>query len=540
MQPWWKKAVFYEIYMPSFSDGNGDGIGDFKGIISRLDYLKELGITGIWLTPFYPSPKIDNGYDISDYYSIDPDYGSMEDFETFIKEAHDRGIKVIADLVLNHTSSEHEWFKESRSSKTNPKRDWYIWRDSVNGTTPNNWESFFGGSAWEWDEETGQYYYHAFAKEQVDLNWSNPEVKKAMYDVMQFWIDKGIDGFRLDVINFLTVQDDFTDNPFDKETGEQIHQYDKDQEGVLPVIAEITSFVKQHSDLFLVGEVGSEELGILRQYCGEGLLDVVFNFNFGSIPNFDINKIFIELKEMENIYEKSQVPTLFFGSHDMPRYLSRFWGDGAGIDQAKLIAMLMLTAKGVPFIYFGEEIGMKNFEALHIEEMRDIQGITAYELAINKGMDNHTALKQANEKNRDKSRSPMQWDDSEYGGFSTVEPWIGLAKGLKEANVKQQRDTEGSLFEFYKRAIEIRKEYSTLSEGDYEVLEKDGEMLYFIRNNDTERILVLINLGEEDKQVDLSKYDSDNPTVILSANPGTKMTEGKVHMNKHQGCIILL
>ncbi|WP_257959032.1 alpha-glucosidase [Bacillus sp. V3-13] len=444
MKQWWKEAIFYEIYMPSYMDGNGDGIGDFKGIISKLDYLKELGITGIWLTPFYPSPKIDNGYDISGYYSIDPDYGSMEDFELFIKEAHARGIKVIADLVLNHTSSEHEWFKESRSSKSSPKRDWYIWQDPVQGKPPSNWESFFGGPAWEWDEQTEQYYYHAFAKEQVDLNWSNPEVKQAMYDVMKFWINKGIDGFRLDVINFLTVQNHFTDNPFNEETGEQIHQYDKDQKGVLSVIAEIASFVKQNGDLFLVGEVGSEDLELLKNYCGDGLLDVVFNFNLGSIQNFDLDRIFTELQEMERQYRNDQIPTLFFGSHDMPRYLSRFWGNEGGTDKAKLIAMLMLSAKGVPFIYYGEEIGMTNFEALSIEQMRDIQGITAYQLAVNNGNDEKTALKLANEKNRDKSRSPMQWDGSKYGGFSTV-AWRNCktAQSASSPDRRERRAEEG-------------------------------------------------------------------------------------------------
>ncbi|HET6872449.1 MAG TPA: alpha-glucosidase, partial [Sporolactobacillaceae bacterium] len=456
---WWKQAVFYEVYMPSFCDGNGDGIGDFKGLTSKLDYLKELGIDGIWLTPFYKSPKVDNGYDIADYYSIDEDYGSMADFETFVKQAHEREIKVIADLVLNHTSSEHPWFKDARSSKDHPKRDWYIWKDPVEGGPPTNWESFFGGSAWEFDQESGQYYYHAFAKEQVDLNWTNPEVKQAMGDVMAFWLDKGIDGFRLDVINFLTVNKTFKNNPYDSNGTEQLHLYDKDQEGILDTVHEISEFVHGYPDKFLVGEVGSEELSVLQTYSGDGKLDVVFNFNLGSQPTLNVESIFTQLKEMERVYTKDQLPTLFFSSHDMSRHISRFGKGKPGKekDLAKLMAGLMLTARGVPFIYYGDEIGQRDLILDDLLEMKDVQGLTAYHLALEKGLSEEEALKQANEKGRDKSRSPMQWNSTEYAGFSSVAHWIQLPKDFSQQTVEAQLKDPQSMLSFYKDLIRIRK-----------------------------------------------------------------------------------
>ncbi|MGG3467502.1 alpha-glucosidase [Neobacillus pocheonensis] len=492
MVKWWKQSTFYEIYMPSFKDGNGDGIGDFAGITSKLDYLKELGIDGLWLTPFYPSPKVDNGYDISDYYGIDPDYGTMADFETFIQEAHQRGIKVIADLVLNHTSSDHQWFQESKSSKDHPKRDWYIWRDE-----PNNWESFFGGTAWEYDEETDQYYYHAFAKEQVDLNWANPKVKSAMFEVMKFWLEKGVDGFRLDVINFLKVNDQFVDNPYD---GEQVHLYDKDQEGVLTVISEIAEFVHQYPDKFLVGEVGSEDLDILKQYSGLGMLDVVFNFNIGSIGEFDADKLFQQLAATEQVYDPTQIPTLFFSSHDMSRHISRFGGDE---DRAKLVAALMLTAKGVPFIYFGDEIGMRDWITDDIGKMKDVQGIMGYQLALEAGKSRVEALMIANEKSRDKSRTPMQWNAHANVGFSEGQPWITIPEDGYKVTVEDQINDPESMLSFYKKLLKLRKEHSSLQFGDYEFLRNEDGMIYFVRTDSVEKVLVVLNFTDQPKTLEV-------------------------------------
>lgn len=504
MVKWWKQSTFYEIYMPSFKDGNGDGIGDFAGITSKLDFLKELGINGLWLTPFYPSPKVDNGYDISDYYGIDPDYGTMADFEVFIQEAHRRGIKVIADLVLNHTSSKHHWFQESKSSKDHPKRDWYIWKDE-----PNNWESFFGGSAWEYDETTNQYYYHAFAKEQVDLNWANPDVKAAMLDTMKFWLEKGVDGFRLDVINFLKVNDSFQDNPFDVEKNEQNHLYDKDQEGILAVIEEIAEFVQQYPDKFLVGEVGSENLAILKQYSGLNKLDVVFNFNIGSIETFDVEKLYQQLAATENVYDQSQIPTLFFSSHDMSRHFSRFGGDE---DRAKLVAAFMLTAKGVPFIYQGDEIGMRDWVTDDISKMKDVQGITHYQLALQAGKSYEEALVIANEKSRDKSRTPMQWTADSNVGFSENLSWITIPEDAYKINVEDQQKDPDSMLSFYKKLLRLRKNHSALLAGDYEFLRYEDDMIYFVRKDWVEKIVVALNFSNQPKTLDIDP----NVELLLS------------------------
>jgi glycosidase len=512
---WWKKAVFYEIYVPSFKDGNGDGIGDFAGITSKLDYLKELGIDGLWLTPFYPSPKVDNGYDISDYFGIDPSYGTMEEFESFLIEAHKRGIRVIADLVLNHTSSEHQWFKESRSSRDNPKRDWYIWKDQ-----PNNWESFFSGPAWEFDEATGQYYYHAFAKEQVDLNWANPELRQVMFNVMRFWLEKGVDGFRLDVINFLKVQDSFPNNPYDHDKKEQIHLHDKDQEGIMTVIREISEVIHQYPDKFIVGEVGSEEIDILKNYLGTGKLDVAFNFNIGSIGTFDVEQLYSELLATEEAYGLDQNATLFFSSHDMPRFISRFGGDN---ERAKLFAALMLTAKGVPFIYQGDEIGMQDWLPATLDAMRDVQGKLVYEKAMNDGLPREEAFKKAVEGCRDKSRTPMQWDASLYAGFSESEPWITIPSNSVTVNVENQMNDPGSMLSFYHSLLKLRKCHRSLQSGEYEILQKQDDMIFFTRSAGQERVLVALNFSSEDKTIDVQtdRYDlllSNKRTSLINGN----------------------
>ena len=514
MDAWWKQAVFYEIYMPSFADGNNDGIGDFKGITERLDYLKDLGVEGIWLTPFYSSPKVDNGYDIADYYAIDQDYGTMADFDAFLQKAHQLGIKVIVDLVLNHTSAEHDWFVQSKSSKQNPKRDWYIWADPVDGGPPNNWESFFGGSAWEYDEQSGQYYYHAFAKEQVDLNWANKEVKQAMFDVMKFWLDKGVDGFRLDVINYLTVNQSLPDNPYD-ENGEQIHHYDVDQDGVLDVIEEITTLVKQYDNRFLLGEVGSDKLEELLPYMEDGKLDAVFNFNLGSIETFDVDQIFTQVKEMEENIPTNKMPTLFFSSHDMPRHISRFGKAGFEEDIAKLISTLMLTAKGIPFIYFGDEIGIRNLYADHIADMKDVQGITAYKLAIADGKSEVEALRIANEKGRDHSRSPMQWDDTANAGFSEVTPWIQLSDPTGTISVKSQRDKQDSLFAYYQRLISLKKQYPSLVTGTYKKLAKTDNIIFYIREHNDQLVFVILNFN--DQEMKFTEEDLQNYQFVISS-----------------------
>ncbi|OPA80396.1 glucohydrolase [Paenibacillus selenitireducens] len=521
VKPWWKQTVFYEVYMPSFSDGNGDGIGDFIGLTSKLDYLQDLGVRGIWLTPFYTSPKVDNGYDIADYCQVDPDFGTMDDFERFIREAKVRGIHVIADLVLNHTSSEHAWFKESRVSRTNPKRDWYIWKDAVDGGVPNNWESFFGGTAWEWDAATEQYYYHGFAKEQVDLNWANPEVNEAMKEVMAFWLDKGVNGFRLDVINFLSVSNQFPDNPMDEATGEQKHVNDQDQDGILEVIQEISEFVHARSGMFMVGEVGSEDMNLLKHYSGDGKLDVVFNFNLGSQKEFSPENLFAELETMERVHREDQIPTLFFGSHDMARVISRFGEGDMEIDtkRARLMATLALTAKGVPFLYFGEEIGMRNFVAHRLEDMRDVQGLNAYDIAVNHGKTPAEALEIANAKGRDASRSPMQWNAGPHGGFTTGTPWIGMGPNYQQWNVESEWSQPDSLLHYYKRLLHLRNTLEVFQFGDYTVLERRGNLILYVRTwkETNSSALVALNYDKQSVQIDPRALLGGEATCLLSS-----------------------
>lgn len=470
---WWEETVFYEIYMPSFNDSNQDGIGDFRGITGKIDYLKELGIGGIWLTPYYPSPKVDNGYDISDYFSIDPIYGNWEDFNLFIKKAHDANIRVIVDLVVNHTSDEHPWFIESRSSHNNPKRDWYIWRKQ-----PNNWESFFGGSAWTLDENTKAYYYHSFSEKQVDLNWTHSEVKQAIFEVIDFWIDKGIDGFRLDVINNLSTSCSFKDNPYDEE-GKQIHLNDVNQPGILEAIKSIEEHVKKrNSSLFTVGEISSDRLELIEQYAGPDLLDVTFNFNFGSLEKLDIDEMFLQLKQMKETYQENRYPTLFFGSHDMPRFWNRLASKDLRVYQ--LLAALLLTSRGVPFIYYGDELGTGDFVPHSLEEIKDIQAINRYHDEKNKNKTDQAALLEANKVNRDRSRASIQWWDKKQD-----HSWIGFAK--KNPDEKQ-------IFQWFKQLLALRKKYYRAI-YDYQILNKENDLIYYQLGE----VVVLLNFGKKTK-----------------------------------------
>ncbi len=468
---WWQEKVFYELYVPSFSDGNGDGIGDFKGIISKLDYLKELGVGAIWLTPFYSSPKVDNGYDISDYKNVDSDYGTMEEFEFFMAEAKKRNIKVIADLVLNHVSDKHFWFQEAKKSKDNPYRNYFFWEKEI----PNNWESFFSGSAWELDKNTNEYYYHKFAPEQVDLNWTNPKVKEELFDVMKFWLDKGLDGFRLDVINFLTCKGIGKDNP-KNEKGEQDHKFDINQDGILEIISELSTYVKSFGDKFLVGEIGSDKIEILKKYSGDKLLDVVFNFNLGSKEKFDTKEFYNEIISMEK--DLKSLPTLFFSSHDMSRHISRFGEKEKDIERAKAVATLFLTGYGVPFIYYGDEFGMTDRIVNSVEEMKDIQGITNYKSSIEKGLSHEEALKKANEKNRDKSRAIGEWD-----------------------KISVEENNPESLLNYYKYLIKLRNNNKILQYGKYKKIEHKDETIIFVREYKNKEVEVCIDFKNNKSQI---------------------------------------
>ncbi len=484
--PWWKETVFYQIYMPSFQDSNGDGISDFAGMTTRLDYLQSLGIKGIWLTPFLQSPKVDNGYDVADYYQIDPAYGSMDSFRNFLNEAHKRNIKVIMDMVLNHTSTDSKWFQKARKSKDNPYRDYYIWKDK-----PNNWESFFGGGAWQLDSITNQYYLHKFAVRMADLNWSNPAVVKEIQKVLRFWLDLGVDGFRFDVINFLNTDDIMTDNPV--KDGKIQAVYNVNQPRVKKAIDIIKSTVNEYPNRFTVGEIGSDQIDVLKQYQSPQLLDVVFNFNFGSIPTFSVERLFNELKSMEK--NMNDYPTLFFGSHDNPRLMNRL--AGGSVERAKALAALMLTAKGVPFVYYGEEIGMQNITADNYDEIVDIQGKTFYQLAIDSGKTPSEALAEGNNHNRDKSRSPMQWDKTPNAGFTTGKPWIKVNENYATVNVQEYSGQKNSILNTYKALLALRNSEQALQYGSYKKLERQGDMILFTRAYKGDEITVLLNFGRE-------------------------------------------
>jgi len=505
--PWWKTAVFYQIYMPSFQDSDGDGFSDFTGMTNKLDYLKSLGIEGIWLTPFLKSPKVDNGYDIADYYQIDPTYGSLDDFKKFLTQAHSRDIKVIMDMVLNHSSTDCYWFQEAQKSKNNPYRDYYIWRDE-----PNNWESFFGGSAWEYDSLTNQYYYHKFDKTMADLNWNNPKLVDEMLQVLRFWLDLGVDGFRLDVINFLNTDSIFNDNPIKE--GKQIHKYDIDQDGLKTAMKKIRKTVDEYENKFLVGEVGSDDIQVLKNYQSSDMMDVVFNFNFGSIPSFDLDRIYHELSSMEN--HMPGFPTLFFGSHDNPRLMNRL----AELNPQKALALhcLMLTARGVPFIYYGDEIGMQNIIAKKPSDIIDIQAKTQYELALKEGKTIEQALQIANQNNRDRSRSPMQWNADSYAGFSINAPWINVQESFESVNIEKQLDDSCSFLNKIKQLITLRNNNIALQVGEYSYLKVVDSTLKYGRTYQGDTIHVVINFGAEKMNVIPEKYSILLGNELLKPN----------------------
>lgn len=479
--------VYYQIYCPSFSDSNGDGIGDLKGVLKRLPYLSELGIGGIWLTPFYPSPKVDNGYDISNYRDIDPDFGTLNDLRALLEEAKRRDIRVIADIVINHTSTAHGWFLESKASRESPKRDWYIWRDS-----PNNWESFFGGSAWELDSATGQYYYHSFAKEQADLNWKNPAVEAAILEMLDFWLDMGLSGFRFDVINNLTLHHQFPDNPTNPD-GTQEHRFDVNQQGIKETIGRICGYVKERGALFTVGEISSDDLALIHSYTGCKDLDTTFNFNLGSIKEFSVERLFDELFKMNTLYSEGTLPTLFFGSHDMPRSRSRFQLDGA---EGNCLMTLNLTFRAIPFLYFGDELGMQSLTLQRVEEARDVQGILAYQRAVKEGKPEAEAIALLNQQGRDASRSVMRWDESAYFGFSTTRPWLYSenGEGVCPPVSVQQLDAHSPL-SVTKALLALRKAHPALKVGTLSALTRCGDCIFYQRALEGRRYLVAINFG---------------------------------------------
>ena len=521
---WWKESVVYQIYPRSFMDSDNDGIGDIKGITSKLDYLKNLGIDVIWLSPVFKSPNDDNGYDISDYEDIMDEFGTMSDFDELLSEAHNRGIKIIMDLVVNHSSDEHKWFVEARKSKDNPYRDYYIWRDGKDGSTPNNWDSIFSGSAWEYDEETNQYFLHLFSKKQPDLNWENENLRQAVYSMMKFWLDKGIDGFRMDVCNLFSKAEGLPDIGEEGPegiymNGPKIHDY----------LHEMNKEVLSKYDIMTVGETPGVSPKHARDYVGEDRdeLNMVFHFELMDLPNAsdkfykkpykltDIKNIFMKWYDgLENIGWNS----LFMNNHDQPRMVSRFGNDSKyRIESAKMLATLIHTFKGTPYIYQGEEIGMTNICFDDIKKYRDIETINYYNEKI-KNEDEKSLIERIKITSRDNARTPMQWDDSLNGGFSKSTPWIDVNPNYKQINVKESVEDSNSIFNYYKELIKLRHNNDTIVYGDVKLIYPENESIFaYTRNLDDEQLMVVLNFYENEIDFKIpDNIDIDKLEIILS------------------------
>ena len=527
-EAWWKKAVVYQIYPKSFHDTTGNGVGDIQGIIEKLDYLNTLGIDVIWLTPIYNSPQNDNGYDISDYYSIYDEYGRMEDFDRFIKESHQRGIKVIMDIVINHTSTEHEWFHHSKASKDNPYRNYYIWKDGKDGKEPTNWQSKFGGNAWQYDENTGQYYLHLFDVTQADVNWENEEVRNKLYEMMSFWAEKGVDGFRLDVINLISKDQKFPDDDGSVPPGDGRKFY-TDGPRVHEFMREMNEKVFSKYDLMTVGEMSSTTIEHCIKYTNPERSELSMTFNFHHLkvdyPNgekwtkapFD----FIALKGILSTWQTEMNKgggwnALFWCNHDQPRVVSRFGDDKTYyVESAKMLATSIHMMQGTPYIYQGEEFGMTNPNFDDINEYRDVESLNMYNIMKEQGKSHEEIIEILKQKSRDNSRTPVQWDDRPHAGFTQGIPWINVAANYKEINAKKALEEEDSIFYHYKQLIQLRKEYDIITNGDYQLILADhNEIFAYIRNGNGEKLLVINNFyGRETTfrlpiEVNLTNYKS--------------------------------
>lgn len=541
-QKWWKEAVVYQIYPRSFKDSNGDGIGDLPGIIQKLDYLKDLGINAIWLCPVYKSPNDDNGYDISDYQDIMDDFGNMKDMENLLTETHRRDMKLIMDLVVNHTSDEHPWFIESRSSLDNPYRDFYIWRKSKNGLPPNNWGSVFGGSVWEYDERTQECYLHLFSKKQPDLNWENPRVREEIYKMMKWWLEKGIDGFRMDTVNMFSKIPGLPDGKIIKGykygdgspyflNGPCIHEY----------LQEMNKKVLSKYDIITVGETPGTAPQIAAKYVNRDRyeLDMVFHFELMEIDHDPINKWkpkewkLTELKKIftkwyEGLKEKGW-NTLYMNNHDQPRMVSRFSDNKKyRVELAKMLATLLHTLPGTLYVYQGEEIGMTNVAFDNIENYRDIETLNFYREMTKKNLPKEKIMEAIHRISRDNARTPMQWDDSPYAGFTTGTPWIKANPNYPEINVAHDLKDSNSIFHYYQKIIRLRKENLIMIYGDYQLILEDDEYIYsYLRTLNKDRLLIILNffssktmfnlpedINYKNKKLLISNYDIEEDEDI--------------------------
>ena len=513
-EKWWKKAVIYQIYPRSFQDSNGDGIGDLKGILQRMGYLGELGIDAIWLSPVYKSPQDDNGYDIADYQDIEPMFGCLDDMEAVIEEAKKYNIRIIMDLVLNHSSDEHRWFQEAKKSKDNPYHDYYVWRDGKEGVPPNDMKAVFGGSAWEWVPELQQYYFHQFSVKQPDLNWDNPKVRREIYDMILWWMDKGAGGFRLDVIDQIAKDPDkgITQN------GPNLHKY----------IREMSKETFQKGDLITVGEAwgATPELAKLYSNPDNSEFSMVFQFEHIGLDQqegkekWDLAPLpFLKLKKVLNRWQTEIYNcgwnSLFWNNHDLPRIVSR-WGNDKEyrVESAKMLAILLHGMQGTPYIYQGEELGMTNIQ-YEIEDYRDIETLNVYQERLEQGYTKEEIMRSIHAKGRDNGRSPMQWDDTENAGFTTGTPWLKVNPNYKEINAKSQINNPDSIFSCYKKLVQLRKQYPVFVDGRFQLLlEQDENIFAYERQNADNKLLVVCNFYEKTLEMPLEEKWKDMELLL--------------------------
>lgn len=530
---WWKEAVVYQVYPRSFKDSNGDGIGDINGITQKLWYLKELGIDVIWLSPVYDSPNDDNGYDIRDYYQIMREFGTMEDFTNLLEMAHQNGIRIVMDLVVNHTSDENRWFVESRSGKENPYRDYYIWQDPVDGHEPSNWGSCFGGSAWEYDSDTRQYYLHLFSKKQPDLNWENAQVREKIYEMMRWWLDKGVDGFRMDVISLISKKKNFPDgvpgvNGYasfnEAANGPHVHEY----------LQEMRKEVLSHYDTLTVGECSGVTLEEAAKYASENEseLNMVFQFE---LMDLDADPVTgskwtdkkMELAEIRQVMSKWQNGlegiawnSLFWDNHDQPRIVSRLGEEGAYREvSAKMLATCLHMMQGTPYIYQGEELGMTNMEFHSLADFRDLDSINAYQELVEEKriMTAEQMLRVLSRKSRDNARTPMQWDDTEQAGFTNGTPWIAVNPNFHQINAAEEVKNKNSVFAYYKELIQLRKKYPDIVYGHYELLDDQNQDIYaYTRSLCEQKLLVVCNFTNKEISYEVPEEFRTEPVLITN------------------------
>ena len=522
---WWQRGIIYQVYPRSFMDSNGDGVGDLRGLISRLDYLRGLGVDAVWLSPIFPSPMKDFGYDVSDYTGIHPLFGTLEDFDLLIREAHAHKIKLVLDFVPNHTSDQHPWFIESRSSRDNLKRDWYIWRDSApSGGPPNNWLSNFGGSAWEYDPKTEQYYYHAFLREQPDLNWRNSQVIEAMLNVLRFWLERGVDGFRVDVLWHLIKDEQFRDNPVNPDWREGADPYQRllelhttDQAEVHAVVTRMRRLVDQYQDRVLIGEIYLP-VERLVQYYGVNLSGVQVPFNFQLLlAKWHARDIARIISQYEAALPKGGWPNWVLGNHDRPRIVSR-----VGSKQARVAAMLLLTLRGTPTLYYGDEIGMHDVE-IPPEKVQD-----PFEKNVpGRGL------------GRDPQRTPMQWSAAKNAGFTAGKPWLPIAEDYAQINVEAERDDPFSILSLYMQLINVRRGEPALEVGELERIDTAGDLLTYIRRDGESAFLVALNFGSEPQVIDISdKAGEGRITLSTGLDRAGESVRVILHIHPDEGLLL--